>query len=163
RALRQNGITVVDGVFERARRELERGWVDEAALSFFARAQKKIADGRYALERVELERAESFFTDAERLVEPELVRPGAAEPPAEATIAIDGRALGAGPVQIDVEPGEHLIVARAPGFLARAELVVVGENGFATELALAPDPGADALERLRARPDSSGAAALARL
>ena len=77
-ALRAGGAEVVDGAVDKARAEHARGWVSEAALGFFAEARAAVDEGRRALERVELEKAEAAFARAEQLYANELARPGVA-------------------------------------------------------------------------------------
>jgi len=79
RAVRAQGADVVDGAVEKARAEHARGWVAEGALGFFARGRALADEGRRALERVELEKAEDALARAEQLYGEELVRPGVAE------------------------------------------------------------------------------------
>src|SRR5260370_1211697 len=79
RAVRAAGAEVLDGAVDRARAEHARGWVAEEALGFFQRGRALADEGRRALERVELEKAEDDVGRAERLYGAELERPGVAE------------------------------------------------------------------------------------
>ena len=76
RALRAGGAEVMDGAIELGRKEHARGWVPREKLAFFAKAGALVDDGRRALERVELDRAEALLGRAERIYEVELARPG---------------------------------------------------------------------------------------
>ena len=81
------GMAVVDGpLVARAEEELARGWIGEAQLAPLGRAREAIADGRRALERVELERAEAALGRAEAALDDEALLgwPGAATVRAEA-------------------------------------------------------------------------------
>lgn len=63
--------------------------------------------------------------------------------PAGATIAIDGGAALAAPVVAELSVGQHVLVARAPGKVARGLAVSIAADGAArVELALEPDTGA---------------------
>jgi hypothetical protein len=94
-AAKARGIEVVDVVsgaagraelVARAEEERARGWVGDPELGLFARVRELVSDGRRALERVELERAEASFARAEALLDDEraLGWPGAATVRAEA-------------------------------------------------------------------------------
>lgn len=88
-AAQARGDVVVDGsepLVARAEEELARGWIAEAELAPLERARVAISDGRRALERVELERAEAAFARAEGALDDErlLGWPGAATVRAEA-------------------------------------------------------------------------------
>jgi hypothetical protein len=61
-----------------------QGWTAEANLAFFGRGAQLVSDGRRALARVELDKAEARLADAERLYAPEAARPGVAPEWAEA-------------------------------------------------------------------------------
>jgi len=80
--------------------------------------------------------------------------------PPGAAIELDGQPAGAGSLELEVEEGLHVVVARAAGFRARAEAVQVtgpvpgqAEAPAEVRLALDPDPVAASV--------ASGAAALA--
>ncbi|MCA1665123.1 MAG: hypothetical protein LC659_12785, partial [Myxococcales bacterium] len=60
------------------------GWTAEANLAFFARGAQLVSDGRRALARVELEKAEALFGAAETIYRDEGARPGIASEWAEA-------------------------------------------------------------------------------
>ncbi|HEY2749144.1 MAG TPA: hypothetical protein VGL86_31210, partial [Polyangia bacterium] len=60
------------------------GWTAESNLAFFARGAQLVSDGRRALARVELEKAEALFGDAEATYRPSAARPGVASEWAEA-------------------------------------------------------------------------------
>ncbi|HUS63631.1 MAG TPA: tetratricopeptide repeat protein [Kofleriaceae bacterium] len=92
RAVRASGGEVLDSAIERGRAEHARGWVEEARLRFFQEARALAEEGRRALERVELARAEAALDKAEALYLPELQRPGVAA--LMSAVALDrGRAL----------------------------------------------------------------------
>ncbi|HKE15854.1 MAG TPA: PEGA domain-containing protein [Kofleriaceae bacterium] len=75
--------------------------------------------------------------------------------PAGAEVEVDGRAAGAAPLDVELEEGAHVVVARAPGRAARGELIAVGGREPAViRLELAADPLAEA---------SAGAAAALRI
>jgi hypothetical protein len=59
--------------------------------------------------------------------------------PAGATVAVDGKDVGAAPLHAQLAVGQHVIVARAPGFRARAQAMAVASAG-ATDMRLALDP-----------------------
>jgi hypothetical protein len=63
--------------------------------------------------------------------------------PAVATIDIDGRSAGTAPVTVELAAGQHVVVARAPGYRARG--VAFAATGGEVALALEPDPAAVAL------------------
>lgn len=65
--------------------------------------------------------------------------------PVDARIEVDGADVGAGPARIDLEVGHHIVVARAPGRVARGQLVSVAADTPALELSLDPDPLASAV------------------
>jgi hypothetical protein len=87
RALRASGTEVVDGAIELARKEHARGWVDERELAFFAEARALFDEGKRALERVDLERAEATFTRVANMYDTELRRPGVAGLESEVMLA----------------------------------------------------------------------------
>lgn len=63
-----------------------------------------------------------------------------AAPPGSA-IEVDGRALGAAPVEVDLEDGMHVLVARAPGRAPRGLVASVDAGGPAEiRIELAEDP-----------------------
>ena len=57
--------------------------------------------------------------------------------PAGAQVAVDGKELGIAPLRAQLALGQHVIVARAPGYAARAEAVAITE---ATDRTLQPGP-----------------------
>ena len=63
---------------------LAAGWTAERNLAFFGRGAALVAEGRRALERVELDEAEKRLGEAEAVYAPELGRPGVAAEWAEA-------------------------------------------------------------------------------
>jgi hypothetical protein len=263
-AARNGGAeAIADGAAAAARAHAE-GWVDAGALAFFARGASLVADGRKALERVELAAAEEALRAAEAVYAPELARPAVADAAAtaalwhgvalfelarradadaafrralaleplvmlteaqvrpdvarafaqarsprpktplkitlslpEATAAellanpprarvderVDGQAVeiqpGARP-EVDVTPGEHLVMARLSHTkqyasqeshtepyaknishtLPYAELIDVPATGREVTIALAPDRDADALDALAEQPSEEGVNAL---
>lgn len=65
--------------------------------------------------------------------------------PRGAAIEVDGRAMGQAPLEHELEVGLHVVVARAPGYAARAETVaVVASDAGAIVLRLDEDPDAAA-------------------
>lgn len=83
--------------------------------------------------------------------------------PAGGAIEVDGRALGPAPVEIDLEEGLHVLVARAPGRAARGQVLVVEASGAADiRIELAEDPLAAAVAgagpRMRIGEKADGAA-----
>jgi hypothetical protein len=85
-ALRAEGAEVVADAVAQAAAAQVRGWVDRDELGFFARAAAHVAEGRQALARVELARAESELATAEQLYAPELGRDGVAAEAATAAL-----------------------------------------------------------------------------
>lgn len=83
-AERARGVSVVGDALSTARRLQGEGWVAADELAFFGRAAQLVSDGRGALARVELERAEAAFAQAETLLRAELARAGV---PTEAATA----------------------------------------------------------------------------
>ena len=65
--------------------------------------------------------------------------------PAGAAVSIDGKDAGAAPIATQLAIGQHVVVARAPGFAPRAQAIVVAEPGK-LELALDPDATFGALD-----------------
>ena len=63
---------------------LAAGWTKETNLAFFARGAQLVADGRRALARVELDKAEALLAEAEHVYEPKTAWPGAKAEWAEA-------------------------------------------------------------------------------
>jgi len=61
--------------------------------------------------------------------------------PPGAAVAIDGKELGRAPLDVQVTRGQHLVVARAPGFRATVQGVAVGEAAT-VELSLERDDDA---------------------
>lgn len=57
---------------------VDEGWTAEKNLAFFARGAQLVSDGRRALGRVELEKAEALLAEAESVYENERLRPGVA-------------------------------------------------------------------------------------
>ncbi|HTE55715.1 MAG TPA: hypothetical protein VK698_32900 [Kofleriaceae bacterium] len=60
--------------------------------------------------------------------------------PAGAALEVDGRPAGSAPAGVDLEEGRHVVVARAAGRAARAEVVLVDSSGAAIQLRLDRDP-----------------------
>lgn len=60
------------------------GWTARRNLAFFARAAAVVSDGKLALARVDLARAEQLFADAEQIYAAEAARPGVRDEWAEA-------------------------------------------------------------------------------
>jgi len=79
-AERARGVDVVEDAAEL----VAAGWTAEKNLAFFGRAAELVSDGRRALARVELEKAETLLAQAESAYAPELARPGVAEEWADA-------------------------------------------------------------------------------
>lgn len=84
--------------------------------------------------------------------------------PAGAFIEIDGRPVGAAPVEVIVPAGPHAIVARAPGYRGHGQVVALAPGQGPVDIRLAADApaaavmrGAEALAIGRA-PDEAGAA-----
>jgi hypothetical protein len=75
-AARARGAAVVERPLAEARVAHRAGWAAEAKFAFFKRAAEAMADGAKALARVELERAERAFGQAEAVYAPELRLPG---------------------------------------------------------------------------------------
>jgi hypothetical protein len=71
-------------VLEDADAMLAAGWTAERNLAFFGRGARLVADGRKALARVELEKAEALLAEAERAYESKTALPGARAEWAEA-------------------------------------------------------------------------------
>jgi hypothetical protein len=63
---------------------MQQGWTARRHLDFFARGRMLVGDGRAALSRVELARAEKLLSDGEAIYEPEAARPGVRQEWAEA-------------------------------------------------------------------------------
>jgi hypothetical protein len=80
---------------------------------------------------------------AARAARPGAVRQRIDSAPGGAAIEVDGRRIGTAPVEVDLEPGLHVIVARAPGLAARAEAIAT--SGQPVTLELDPDPLAAAV------------------
>ncbi|HEY1553918.1 MAG TPA: PEGA domain-containing protein [Kofleriaceae bacterium] len=59
--------------------------------------------------------------------------------PAGATVAVDGKDLGAAPLHAQLAVGQHVVVARAPGYVARAQAIAVADGVPDVQLALDPD------------------------
>jgi len=83
--------------------------------------------------------------------------------PAGIAIEVDGRVLGQAPVDIDLEDGLHVLVARAPGLTARGQVLAVEASGAAhIRVQLAEDPLAAAVAgagaRMRIGEPAAGAA-----
>ncbi len=77
-------------------------------------------------------------------------RPGGAEQriesePGGAAIEVDGRPVGRAPVTVDLAIGHHVVVARATGRAARAEVIDAAPGAPALRLELDPDPAAAAI------------------
>jgi hypothetical protein len=64
---------------------------------------------------------------------------------AEVSVEIDGAAIGQGALAVRVAPGEHVVVARAPGRRAAGLIVLASAAGARVELPLEADPLAQAL------------------
>jgi hypothetical protein len=79
-AERARGADVVDDALGLYR----QGWTAKRHLDFFSRGAGLVSDGRAALARVELARAEKLLADAEAIYEPEAARPGVRQEWAEA-------------------------------------------------------------------------------
>jgi hypothetical protein len=61
--------------------------------------------------------------------------------PPGSTIEVDGRSLGAAPIEVDLEDGTHVVVARAPGRTPRGLLAAVDATGQGDiRIELADDP-----------------------
>lgn len=79
-ALRAGGADVVEDPVAAVR----QGWTAKQHLAFFARAAALVGEGRAALARVELARAETLMAEAEAIYAPELGRAGVRDEWAEA-------------------------------------------------------------------------------
>ena len=85
-AARAGGAAVVDEPLAAARAAHRAGWAPEGEFAFFKVAAEAMAEGGKALARVELERAEKAFAQAEATYAPELARPGVRLVAAEAAL-----------------------------------------------------------------------------
>ena len=65
--------------------------------------------------------------------------------PAGALVAVDGRELGAAPVEADLAIGAHVVVARAPLHAGGAIAATVDATTTSLRVELAPDPDAEAI------------------
>ena len=65
--------------------------------------------------------------------------------PAGAAIEVDGGAVGRAPVTVDLAIGHHVVVARAGGRVARAEVIDAAPGAPVLRLDLDPDPAAAAV------------------
>ena len=106
------------------------------------------------------------FRAAQATVRPVRRRRIDAVPPGSA-IEVDGRARGAAPVEVDLEDGTHVVVARAPGRTPRGLLAAVDASGPADiRIELAEDPlaatVAGAATQLRIGTGTAGATDAAR-
>ncbi len=137
-AVRASGAEVVAEDLERtvaaATAAQAGGWVDRGELAFFARAQAHVAEGRQALTRVELARAESELSAAEAAYAPELARPGVAAEAATAALwrgvallelGRRGEAERAWRRAVALEPATELTEAMVRPDAARAFLLAV--------------------------------------
>ena len=79
-AERGRGVEVIDD----PEALLAAGWTAERNLAFFARGAQLVSDGRRALARVELDKAEAFFAEAVGLYQPHVSLPGVPQEWAEA-------------------------------------------------------------------------------
>lgn len=66
---------------------------------------------------------------------------------ARARLTIDGEDAGAAPVTRPLAVGQHVIVARAPGWIARGEAVLIGAGTKDVRIELDAAPGGGALAR----------------
>ncbi len=94
--------------------------------------------------------------EAARATTPPQQRVRIASVGAGAMIEVDGKPVGRAPVELDVERGQHVIVARAPGYEPLAQAVAVDDSHSVFQLVL--DPATDA-QRLSAPPPTHDAAA----
>src|SRR5262249_12032258 len=76
--LRVGGVTVEAEPLARLQALIDERWAPRARWRFFAEAHQKMAEGRRALERVELRSAEAAFAAAEAMYGVELGSPGVA-------------------------------------------------------------------------------------
>ena len=83
----------------------------------------------------------------------------ATDPPG-AIVTVDGKPAGIAPVRVALPLGQHLVVARAPGMVARAQAIAVDDRTADVTLALAPDAAAQRLAE-GAHPGLGGAPAQA--
>jgi len=68
-----------------------------------------------------------------------------ASEPAGAIASVDGSELGRTPLRAELAVGQHVLVARALGYLPRAQAIAVDDRTTALSLALDRDPDADSL------------------
>jgi hypothetical protein len=181
-ALRAGGAEVMEGAIDRARAEQARGTVPAAELAFFARGAALVDEGRRALERVELERAEARLADAERVYAVEVARPGVAALYSEASLLRGvalfelGRATEARQAfrrAAALEPTAQLTEASVRPDVARAFAQAIATRGDGdlrnTPPASPPsplrsdDPRRAALASLREAPSAAGGRALGEL
>jgi PEGA domain len=59
--------------------------------------------------------------------------------PAGAAVEVNGRAAGAAPIEVVLEEGKNVVVARAPGWSARAQVVTGDASGAPVDLELDED------------------------
>lgn len=81
--------------------------------------------------------------------------------PQGASVVVDGRAIGRSPLALDVAEGEHAVEALLPAHYADGANVAVGPTGLEVTLTLPVDTAAEAVSRLRLRPERAGLRALA--
>ncbi|MCS6914408.1 MAG: hypothetical protein RMK29_06225 [Myxococcales bacterium] len=88
--------------------------------------------------------------------------PTRASPEATVSISIDGVEVPTlqGRAEYAVPAGEHVVVARAPGYLPMVQQLEVSPEGGELTVDLRPDPVEAALQGMRRRPSAQGLAAL---
>jgi hypothetical protein len=104
----------------------------------------------HALDRGRLVTAAEFSPDAVAVFEAAIA---ATPPPATVTVQAtaraeltsDGEAVGRAPLTLPLGVGQHVVIARAPGRIARGEAILVGATTRSVELSLDAAPGSGAL------------------
>lgn len=85
--------------------------------------------------------------EAARLVRPPSQRVHLAITPPEAELAIDGLPMSKGARELDLARGQHLVVARAPGYEPLGQAINVDDTHSTFSLALEEDPAVQRLAR----------------
>ncbi len=78
--------------------------------------------------------------DAARAMTPAVRSVRIASEPAGAAISVDGKLIGRAPLHVELAVGQHVVVARAPQYEARALAVAVDATTRELAVDLAPDP-----------------------
>jgi hypothetical protein len=149
-----------------ARREAETTLALAGGLEVYADLSLRVGAVELALGReleAELEFRLAGLLDPERAVTDDEFKPAVVEryraarrragpswrrlirvQPAGAAVEVNGRTVGAAPIEVALEQGRNVVVARASGWTARAEIVTVETSGAPIDLALVVDPLAGA-------------------